>query len=280
MFQVKKHQYTPPRFLAYNKAMVIFATIITLFVLGSLVGWVIELLFRRFVSMKKWINPGFLVGPYIPIYGFGTVVLYLLSNIDLSFMNIDNVWLIIIRIVFIGIIVTIIEFIAGLIFIKGLHLKLWDYSKQKGNILGIICPLFSIGWTIIGALYYFFVNPFLVDFISTLVELNNQIYFLFAGIILGVMLCDFCYSINLATKIRKIAKESKVTIYYAKLKLSLVEKKSEIEKIPFFFYLSRNIEKIRDDVKSYISSRHYTYEERQKDHNRNLKKKIKEHIKD
>ena len=40
----------------------------TLFVIGSLLGWVIELLFRRFVSQKKWMNPGFLTGPYLPIY--------------------------------------------------------------------------------------------------------------------------------------------------------------------------------------------------------------------
>ncbi|MCR5514667.1 MAG: putative ABC transporter permease [Bacilli bacterium] len=52
----------------------------TLFVVGSLIGWVIELLFRRFVSQKKWVNPGFLTGPYLPIYGFDVLVLYGVSN--------------------------------------------------------------------------------------------------------------------------------------------------------------------------------------------------------
>ena len=56
----------------------------TLFVIGSLLGWVIELFFRRFVSQKKWMNPGFLTGPYLPIYGFGVIVLYGVSNIPLG----------------------------------------------------------------------------------------------------------------------------------------------------------------------------------------------------
>ena len=46
-----------------------------LFFVGSLTGWVLELFYRRFVSQKKWVNPGFLSGPYLPIYGFGLVLL-------------------------------------------------------------------------------------------------------------------------------------------------------------------------------------------------------------
>ena len=48
----------------------------TLFVIGSLFGWILELFFRRFISQKKWMNPGFLTGPYLPIYGFGITILY------------------------------------------------------------------------------------------------------------------------------------------------------------------------------------------------------------
>ena len=59
----------------------------TLFVIGSLLGWVIELLFRRFVSQKKWMNPGFLTGPYLPIYGFGVLLLYGVSNLSLGITN-------------------------------------------------------------------------------------------------------------------------------------------------------------------------------------------------
>ena len=59
--------------------MKVLVAIATLFVIGSVLGYIIELFFRRFVSQKHWVNPGFLVGPYIPLYGFGVLILFGLS---------------------------------------------------------------------------------------------------------------------------------------------------------------------------------------------------------
>ena len=171
----------------------------TLFVIGSLLGWVIELFFRRFVSQKKWMNPGFLTGPYLPIYGFGVAVLYGVSNIPLGIES--QVLDIIIRVVMIGVGMTLIEFIAGLIFIKGFKIKLWDYSNRKGNIMGIICPIFSLAWLAVGSLYYFLLNPVLVKGISWISE--NLIYTYFVGAVIGAMIVDFAYSVHLATKIKE-----------------------------------------------------------------------------
>ncbi len=171
----------------------------TLFVAGSLVGWVIELFFRRFVSQKKWVNPGFLTGPYLPIYGSGVVVLYAVSNIPLGITS--QVWDIIVRILIIGVGMTLVEFIAGLIFIKGLGVKLWDYSNRKGNIMGIICPTFSLIWLAVGSLYYFLANPFFVSAVDWISE--NLIYTYFIGGVVGMMIVDFSYSVHLATKLKE-----------------------------------------------------------------------------
>ena len=162
-------------------------------------GWIIELFFRRFVSQKKWMNPGFLTGPYLPIYGFGVLVLYAVSNIPLGITN--QIADIIVRILIIGVDMTVVEFIAGLIFIKGLKVKLWDYSDRKGNIMGIICPSFSLIWLVVGSLYYFLLNPFLVEGISWISE--NLIYTYFVGMVMGAMAVDFAYSIHLATKLKE-----------------------------------------------------------------------------
>lgn len=170
----------------------------TLFVIGSLLGWVIELFFRRFVSQKKWMNPGFLTGPYLPIYGFGVLVLYGVSNVPLGIS--EQAWDIVVRIIIIGVGMTVIEFIAGLIFIKGFKIKLWDYSDRKGNIMGIICPSFSLIWLAVGSLYYFLLNPVLVEGISWISE--NLIYTYFVGAVIGAMVVDFAYSIHLATKLK------------------------------------------------------------------------------
>ena len=171
----------------------------TLFLIGSLIGWVIEVFFRRLISQKKWMNPGFLTGPYLPIYGFGVLVLYAVSNIPLGISSI--ILDIVIRMLIIGFGMTFIEFIAGLIFIKGMKIKLWDYSNQKGNILGIICPQFSLIWLVVGSLYYFLLNPVLVKGIGWISD--NLIYSYFVGAVIGMIIVDVAYSIHLASRLKE-----------------------------------------------------------------------------
>ena len=173
----------------------------TLFVVGSLFGWILELFFRRFISQKKWMNPGFLTGPYLPIYGFGIIILYGVSNIPLGLES--QILDALIRIIIIGVGMTLIEFIAGLIFIKGFKIKLWDYSNRKGNIMGIICPIFSVAWLAVGSLYYFFLNTLLVQGISWISD--NLIYTYFVGAVIGAILVDFSYSVHLATKLKEFS---------------------------------------------------------------------------
>lgn len=239
-----------------------FITIATLFVLGSLIGWVIEVLFRRFFSAHKWINPGFMVGPYIPLYGFGVVILYLLSNLDFSVIGLDELspWTIILKILFIAFSLIFIEFIAGLIFIKGLKIKLWDYSNQKFNIMGIICPLFSFFWLVIACVYYFFINPYLVDFISYLAKDPTHFYYFFIGIVIGMMIVDFAYSMHIATIIRKAAKELKIVINLDKFKEFVKSKTHELYfkdsnlkyHTPFFFPFKYSRVSMQEKVKKYI----------------------------
>jgi uncharacterized membrane protein len=42
--------------------------------------------------------------------------------------------------------ITIIEFSAGLLINKVFQLNVWDYSDRKFNLMGQICPLYSILW--------------------------------------------------------------------------------------------------------------------------------------
>ena len=66
--------------------MNLFLTLAFLFFIGAITGWVIEVLFRRFLSSanpeRKWINPGFCTGPYLPLYGVGLCMLYLIASLE------------------------------------------------------------------------------------------------------------------------------------------------------------------------------------------------------
>lgn len=50
-----------------------------------------------------------------------------------------------------AVIVTIVEFIAGCIINLWLGLNVWDYSNIPGNILGQICPQYTLLWSIVAA---------------------------------------------------------------------------------------------------------------------------------
>lgn len=76
--------------------MNIFLTLAFLFFIGATLGWVLELLFRRFFSSanpeRKWINPGFCVGPYLPLYGCGLCFLYLIASLEQFSIIRDPFW--------------------------------------------------------------------------------------------------------------------------------------------------------------------------------------------
>ena len=65
--------------------MNLFLTLAFLFLIGSVLGWGLEVIFRRFFSAHRWVNPGFLVGPYLPLYGSSLCVLYLLAMLESIF---------------------------------------------------------------------------------------------------------------------------------------------------------------------------------------------------
>ena len=244
--------------------MKILVAIATLFVIGSVTGYFIELFFRRFVSQKRWVNPGFMVGPYIPLYGFGTMILYGISNVPLEKFGLPNWANILIILVVIGIALTLIELVAGLIFIKGLHMKLWDYSNRWGNFKGLICPLFSLVWFGAGVAYYFLLNPILIH--ALLFIAQYPLYVFFIGVVIGMIVVDFCYSLHLATMIKKVA--NKTVVKFDELK-EVISEKIAPEKPNKSFYVLHYLSK--DNIKEYLR----LYQEKEKELVEKIKSKIK-----
>lgn len=198
--------------------------------MGSCVGWGIEVIFRRFFSRanpgRKWINPGFLNGPYLPLYGFGLCFLYLIASLEKYSLIKNAVWNKIFLFIVMALLMTAIEYIAGIIFIKGMKVKLWDYSKQWGNIQGIICPLFSFFWALLGAVYYFFIHPYIL---SALLWLSNNLAFSFViGFFYGVLIIDVVSSTQIIVKIRRFAADNNFVVKYDEFRENI--RKSNLER--------------------------------------------------
>lgn len=191
--------------------------VLFLFMVGCIAGWFGELFFNRFISKrKKWVNPGFLQGPYLPIYGFGTVILYILSYL-LNRFTLGSLLFDVIFIFFVAmIIMTLLELIGGEFFTHFMHIRLWDYSEEKFNYKGIICLRFSILWGVVSILYYFLVNPLLVRAVSLY---TSHIEFSFViGMFYGFILIDLFQTMGVSTRIRKLAKDNEIIVTYLKLK--------------------------------------------------------------
>ena len=113
-----------------GELMNLFLTLAFLFCIGSVLGWGLEVLFRRFFSAHHWVNPGFLVGPYLPLYGSSLCILYLLAMLE-PLIPVENAWgRKLLLFVLMALAITLVEYIAGLIFIRGMKIKLWDYSER------------------------------------------------------------------------------------------------------------------------------------------------------
>ena len=154
--------------------MIILLFICFLFLIGSLFGWVLEVFFRRFLARenveKRWINPGFLTGPYLPLYGFGLCFLYFIASLDAYLPPDKPVLSAAILFIVMMLCMTLLELIAGKIFIVGMKVKLWDYSNEWLNYEGIVCPKYSLFWGILGMVYYILIHPYIRNAVMWLAQ--------------------------------------------------------------------------------------------------------------
>ncbi|MDD5182417.1 MAG: putative ABC transporter permease [Candidatus Nanoarchaeia archaeon] len=182
-----------------------------LFAAGSLMGWMAEVLFNR--RLKK-LNPGFLNGPYLPVYGFGLILVYLISLVPMN---------LILRIIVFAVVTTGLELVSGLIFINLYKIRIWDYSNNFMNFRGIICPLCTFYFTVLSLIFYFFMFPY-VNIALSFTEGNTFAYFIL-GAFYTIFSIDTINSLRIASRVKKAVTgvNKEVTINYSLFKDSVVD---------------------------------------------------------
>lgn len=215
-----------------------FLTLAFLFFLGSILGWCLEVVFRRFFSTsnpeRKWINPGFCTGPYLPIYGFGLCTLYELAQLENALSLGDSLLGKCIMLLLMAVCMTAIEYIAGIACLKLAQVRLWDYSDMWGNIQGIICPLFSLFWAILGGIYYFLIHPYILDGLRWFSD--NLAFSFVIGMFFGVFFIDVAHSAHLVVKLRRWAQENHMIVRYEALKAQ-IRRRTDAQKLKYRFCL-------------------------------------------
>ena len=100
-------------------------------------GWCFESAFVS-IKSKKWINRGFMRGPFLPLYGSGATMMLVVS---MPFA--DNIVLTYIA----GCIgATTLEYITGITMEALFKVRYWDYSNRPFNYKGQICLRSTLTW--------------------------------------------------------------------------------------------------------------------------------------
>lgn len=100
-------------------------------------GWIFE---STYVSIKsrKFVNRGFMRGPFLPIYGSGAIMMLVAS---MPFQ--DNLVLT----YFAGCVgATALELVTGIAMESLFKVRYWDYSNQRFNYKGHICLSSTVAW--------------------------------------------------------------------------------------------------------------------------------------
>ncbi|MEN7981953.1 MAG: putative ABC transporter permease [Nanoarchaeota archaeon] len=162
----------------------IIQEMILVFLIGSFFGWIFETI-RTGIINKQFTNRGFLKGIYLPIYGFGAVIVLLISYLDINLFY---------RILLFLISITLLEFVIGIIFLKN-GIKLWDYNWSY-NYKGLVSIYSSFLWLILALIFYFFIFP---D-----IKIISEVLFKYNIMKVFILLIYFTIFIDFVTRIKKL----------------------------------------------------------------------------
>ena len=172
--------------------MQLFYEFVIMLFLFSILGWVMEVTLK-FIQYHRFINRGFLIGPYCPIYGFGVVGVTILvggllgraGTYPETFMA--------------GFVICgFLEYMTSLYMEKMFHARWWDYSNKPMNLHGRIwignLILFGLASVIIVKLidphYFNFIatiDPLIISVLAWIIIILMVSYYILSHILMNIV---------------------------------------------------------------------------------------------
>lgn len=176
--------------------MILIEQYFLLFILYAFLGWCMETI-KVSIENKRFINRGFLLGPYCPIYGIASIFIITI----LEKISCNNPW-----ILFMVIVITcgILEYITSWIMEVIFKARWWDYSQRKFNINGRICLFNLVAFGILGLIVKYIMQPFFTEMLMKLSFTQLEYITLFLAII---YVLDCIISFKVIFGFRKITKD-------------------------------------------------------------------------
>ena len=144
-----------------------------------------------FISTRRFVNRGFLIGPYCPIYGVGVLFIIILAG-----CNTQNLLVVFLKSI---LICSILEYSTSYFMEKLFKIRWWDYSNSFGNINGRICLTTMIPFGLLGTFVIYYLQPF---FVSRINNLNNTLIIIISVILMLIFLLDIIVSNHVLVKIK------------------------------------------------------------------------------
>ncbi|MBR3897659.1 MAG: putative ABC transporter permease [Bacilli bacterium] len=174
------------------------------------------------IKEKKFINRGFLIGPIIPIWGAGAILITLILKPS------DSIFNLIISSAFIG---SFLEYVVNYLMEVLFKARWWDYSHLPFNVNGRIWLGSSLLFGLCGFLIIYYFNPFFLGIINkidfTFLKRVDIVFFIILMVDL-VISCNIINKLNLSAYYLKKDYTEEVS---KKVKTILIEKSRSFKRL-------------------------------------------------
>lgn len=225
---------------------------IALFFIYSFAGWVMETV-QISIRQKKFVNRGFLIGPYCPIYGCGVLLITLLlqkyaGDLPLTF---------ILSILICG----TLEYMTSYVMEKIFKARWWDYSQRKFNINGRVCLENLVLFGLASCVIIYVTNPFIIKHLKMIPSMVQNVLI---GALLVVHLVDNIVSYKIILNLKKVSNEIKDdTIEISEKVKNIIHNKSR---------LYRRLVNAFPNIKEKVQFKKWTLKEKLEDIKRQIRK--------
>lgn len=164
-----------------------------LFIIYAFLGWIVEII-NNVVVFKKFVNRGFLIGPYCPIYGVGGLI----ATIFLTKYK-ESIIVLFVMSMFLF---ALLEYFTSYLMEKLFKARWWDYTDYRFNINGRICLETLIPFGLLGCFAIYVVNPIIFSIFNMT---NIVVLRIIAIVIFIIFIIDFTVSLKIINSFKDTA---------------------------------------------------------------------------
>ena len=127
------------------------------FFIYSILGFLLEGTYTLITS--NHFSSGILYGPWTPVYGFGAILTIIISQKIFKKMHKSRFTETLVTFIVLTIVLTLIEWLGGIIIENVFHETLWNYKNFQFNIGKYISLEMALIWGLISIFIIYFIKP-------------------------------------------------------------------------------------------------------------------------